>query len=161
VSPHWPHPEKHPQGHSHGRPEALPPPLDLARWGTSRAYLHGIDLFNHGYYWEAHEAWEGLWNACGREGPAALFLKGLIKLAAAGVKVRQGMPEGVRIHCERAIRHFDDVEAALGPRAFGLALDDLRAFARGALAGAATGDLRGDPTKTVEVVFDRPLTPAC
>ncbi|MER9007639.1 DUF309 domain-containing protein [Mesorhizobium sp. M0862] len=21
----------------------------------------GIDLFNHGYYWEAHEAWEPLW----------------------------------------------------------------------------------------------------
>ncbi|TGQ49534.1 DUF309 domain-containing protein, partial [Mesorhizobium sp. M1C.F.Ca.ET.210.01.1.1] len=23
----------------------------------------GIDLFNHGYYWEAHEAWEPLWHA--------------------------------------------------------------------------------------------------
>jgi Domain of unknown function (DUF309) len=21
---------------------------------------HGLDLFNHGYYWEAHEAWESL-----------------------------------------------------------------------------------------------------
>jgi hypothetical protein len=55
-----------------------------------RAYLRGIDLFNFGYWWESHEAWEGLWRACGRRGPAADFLKGLIKLAAAGVKASTG-----------------------------------------------------------------------
>mgnify|MGYP001399614021 CR=1 FL=1 len=22
---------------------------------------YGVDLFNYGYWWEAHEAWEGLW----------------------------------------------------------------------------------------------------
>jgi hypothetical protein len=54
-----------------------------------------VDLFNHGYYWEAHEQWESLWHACGRKGPVANLLQGLIRLAAAGVKVREGKPAGV------------------------------------------------------------------
>jgi Domain of unknown function (DUF309) len=53
----------------------------------SREYLHGIDLFNHGFYWGAHEAWEGLWVACGRRGPTATYLQAL-NLAAAGFKAR-------------------------------------------------------------------------
>jgi uncharacterized protein len=28
---------------------------------SSDAFGWGLDVFNHGYYWEAHEAWEGLW----------------------------------------------------------------------------------------------------
>ena len=50
------------------------------------------DLLNHGFYWEAHEAWETLWHAAGRKGEIADFLKGLIKLAAAAVKAREGNP---------------------------------------------------------------------
>ena len=61
-------------------------------WSQSHDYLLGCDLFNHGYYWEAHETWEGLWNACGRSGTTADFLKGLIKLAAAGVKAAKDVP---------------------------------------------------------------------
>src|SRR5712692_7985241 len=81
-----PHPLSDPQGHSFGtKPERLDPP-DPHYWHVCRPYLYGIDLFNHGYYWEAHEVWEGLWHACGRTGRTAAFLKGLIKLAAAGVK---------------------------------------------------------------------------
>ncbi|MET2831203.1 DUF309 domain-containing protein [Mesorhizobium shangrilense] len=30
---------------------------------SSNAFRWGSDLFNHGYYWEAHEAWEPLWHA--------------------------------------------------------------------------------------------------
>ena len=46
--------------------------------------LYGIDLFNHGFYWEAHEAWEGLWIACARRGPTATYLQAFITAAAAG-----------------------------------------------------------------------------
>jgi hypothetical protein len=45
---------------------------------------------------------------------AATFFKGLIKLAAAGVKARQGMPEGVRGHALRARELFEEVAAQLG-----------------------------------------------
>ena len=41
----------------------------------------GIDLFNGGEYWEAHEAWEQEWMP-DRKGPDAAFYKGLIQIAA-------------------------------------------------------------------------------
>jgi hypothetical protein len=46
-------------------------------------FLWGLDLFNHGYYWEAHEAWEGLWQVVDRGGPSRMLFKGLILLSAA------------------------------------------------------------------------------
>ena len=70
-------------------------------WWKSQ-FLRGVELFNAGYYWEAHEVWEELWHAEGRRGPTADVLKALIKLAAAGVKVREGRENGVRTHCRRA-----------------------------------------------------------
>ena len=85
----------------------LPLPLEPQRPEASEALGYAIDLFHHGYYWEAHETWEALWNAAGRQGEVAELLKGLIKLAAAGVKVRQGMPDGVRSHTARAQGHFE------------------------------------------------------
>ncbi|MDZ4659834.1 MAG: DUF309 domain-containing protein [Bythopirellula sp.] len=96
-----PHPVSDPQGHMHGIFEATPEPLDPQSWRDSEAYVYGIDLFNHGYYWEAHEAWESLWHAAGHRGPMADFLKGLIKLAAAGVKFREGNSAGVKRHLIR------------------------------------------------------------
>jgi predicted metal-dependent hydrolase len=42
---------------------------------------HGIELFNGGSYWEAHEAWEGDWMP-DRMGPDSGFYKGLIQVAA-------------------------------------------------------------------------------
>jgi hypothetical protein len=48
------------------------------------SYVHGVDLFNHDFWWEAHEAWEGLWSRA--EGSQRLFLQGLIQLAAALLK---------------------------------------------------------------------------
>lgn len=87
---------------------------DPDRWDDCRPYLYGIDLFNLGYYWEAHEAWEGLWHACGRSGRMADFLKGLIALAAAGVKLREGRERGVRQHAARAQWLFEQVMRELG-----------------------------------------------
>jgi predicted metal-dependent hydrolase len=41
----------------------------------------GIELFNQGHYWEAHEAWEEAWMP-DRHGPDSGFYKGLIQVAA-------------------------------------------------------------------------------
>ena len=41
----------------------------------------GVELFNGGRYWEAHEAWEEAWTP-DRRGPDAGFYKGLIQVAA-------------------------------------------------------------------------------
>jgi hypothetical protein len=138
-----------------------PAPLDPTRWPDSRTYLRGIDLFNHGYYWEAHEAWEGLWHAAGRRGPTADFLKGLIKLAAAGVKVREGRPDGVVSHTRRAAALFRQTAPAVGgegARYLGLALWDLLDFSLAAEGRAPAA--RPDQAPGPRVVFDFVLRPA-
>jgi predicted metal-dependent hydrolase len=97
-----PHPIRDPAGHSYGHAPQVAEPLEEATWRSNQAWLWAIDLFNHDFYWEAHEAWESLWHAAGRRGELADFLKGLIKLAAAGVKHREGRAGGVRLHARRA-----------------------------------------------------------
>ena len=175
-----PHPFSDPAGHSYGRPRPAPKEPNPERWWDCKEFLYGIDLFNGpapldgsssrlrpefrdvfvGYYWEAHETWEGLWHACGRRGPTADFLRGLIKLAAAGVKVREGVPEGVASHARRAAAIFRSAAERLnGPdaRVFGLCLGDLLAHARTVEATAAT--VEGDRDEGVKIVFPFVLFP--
>jgi predicted metal-dependent hydrolase len=73
-------------------------------------YQEGIELFDAGFYWEAHEAWEGVWHHLGRTSPRALWVKALIKIAAAGVKMRQGTARGVDSHLDGAIRILQALE---------------------------------------------------
>lgn len=109
VPGRFPHPTSDPAGHSFGIEPPVPPKPEPERWQESSPYLHGIDLFNGGYYWESHVAWESLWLACGRKGVVANFLKGLIKLAAAGVKALESKPDGVRSHSGRAAELWQGV----------------------------------------------------
>lgn len=98
-----PHPVSDPRGHSFGKPSHLTKsPSAVGSWELD-ALLWGVDLFNYGFYWEAHEAWEPLWHAAGRRGAAADFFKGLIQLAVAGVKHYEGRDEGMRRHAARAV----------------------------------------------------------
>jgi uncharacterized protein len=126
-----PHPVSDPRGHSFGVQEPAAEPLQVASYQSNETYLYAIDLFNHGFYWEAHEAWEALWHAAGRTGAAADFLKGLIKLAAAGVKAREGRAAGVRQHAQRAAELFHAVSAGAdgSGRLYGMMLDNLKTAA--------------------------------
>lgn len=82
-----PHPVNDPGGHSYATGARGDAPT-IAAVGAIRAadparrhaalaaalasepqWLHALDLFNAGYSWEAHEAWEGFWHALGRTTP--------------------------------------------------------------------------------------------
>jgi hypothetical protein len=117
-----PHPVTDPRGHSYSAVHDQPrgalntptpfghlPPEPASRRQTIATtlaadplWLYALDLFNGGWYWEAHEAWEGFWNALGRTTPEARFVQGPIHLAAAAVKIREGKPNGVARHTQRA-----------------------------------------------------------
>lgn len=130
VPGHTPHPVSDPLGHMHGAAHVPAAPLDPDAWRESIAYLYAIDLFNHGFYWEAHEAWESLWHAAGRTGVVASWLKALIKLAAATVKLREGNAAGVERHARRSLQLQAEVRSALPRDAFlygGLRLDSVEA----------------------------------
>jgi len=93
-----PHPIAHPQGHSH-RPRGAPHPAVIhvppQRWAESEDYLYGCDLYNHAYWWEAHEAWEGLWQTCDKKATQGRFLQGLIQAAACHLKLHMRSDSGV------------------------------------------------------------------
>jgi hypothetical protein len=156
----FPHPIRDPEGHSYGLRHQAVPPVDSEDWSASREYLFGIDLFNYGYYWEAHETWEGLWHAEGQAGIVADLLKGLIQLTAAGVKVRQGLPRGVASLGKGAAELFQGVRTGLGadrPRFLGLDVTELEAFA---LEVAAHPEDFGPPSSDpVERVLPLLLSP--
>lgn len=139
-----PHPVGDPAGHSFGRQESACSPPDPANWRACDPFLWGVDLFNAGYYWEAHEAWEAAWIAAGRSGPTADFLKALIKLAAAGVKLYEQNPAGARRHLRRARDLFQRVRAALPPNAgrmFGLNVPALGESAARLMQGMLPADV--------------------
>ncbi len=85
-----PHPAADPRGHSyeppgHARPAvAFRPP---EAWRECDEYLYGCDLYNHAYWWEAHEAWEDLWRVVPGGSAQRHFLQGLIQVSACHLKL--------------------------------------------------------------------------
>ena len=100
-----PHPTRDPEGHSFGAGTVPLPDLNVDDWRTCETYLFGIDLFNAGYWWEAHEVLEGLWHAAGIGTPAAHVLQAVIQCAAAHLKTATSRPAGARRLFEHAHRH--------------------------------------------------------
>ena len=84
-----------------------PPPSswdgDEHSLGAQPGYRWGVDLYNHGYYWEAHESWEALWNQATRDTVVRTFLQGLIQCAAAALKATMGQPAACRGIAERGL----------------------------------------------------------
>ena len=97
-----PHPISDPRGHSYQVESEESLTLE-------EEFQNGSRLFNHGYYWEAHEAWEAVWIKLGRSGPTADFVKSLIKFAACGVKCLEGNEVGAQRHLTRAIELIDSI----------------------------------------------------
>jgi predicted metal-dependent hydrolase len=60
----------------------------------------GITLFNAGRFWEAHEAWEEIWQ--GRPEDSRFFIQGLIQLAAAYHQLGKSIYRGAMIHLKQA-----------------------------------------------------------
>ena len=104
-----PHPRRDPTGHSHGKTEEPHPPWQPEYWRTLDAWLHGVDLFNAGYWWEAHEALEALWIAGGRTTPHARFVRGVILISAALLNRELKKSGGGKRQAALGIRHLESV----------------------------------------------------
>ncbi len=64
-------------------------------------FLYGVDLFNHHYFWEAHEAWETIWHLEDNRGLRNL-LQGAIQVSGGFLKVVQENEKGARILWKKA-----------------------------------------------------------
>ncbi len=102
----------------------------------SVAFNGGIELFNRGLYWEAHEAWEWLWRI-ETTPERKLFLQGLIQLAAALHHLFEKQhPEPAKRLLDRALSKLDQLPATYD----GLDLLRARADARASLHALQLGD---------------------
>jgi len=144
-----PHPTRDPAGHSFGHADEPPPLLPPRRWRESTSYLWGVDLYNHGFLWESHEAWEGLWHVSKPDRVQALFLQGLIQCAAAWLKIAMEQPQGLARLSALALEKLDEVARAAGPVYMGLDLDAFRADVR-AFADSRPSALAGYPKLALE-----------
>lgn len=73
---------------------------------NSLGFRWAVDLFNHAYYWEAHEAWERLWLLASKGSSSRLVLQGLIQFAAAMLKAGQGQWESFASLRKKASQKF-------------------------------------------------------
>ena len=125
-----PHPRRDAGGHSHGVPEPVSDSWDPAGWRDLPLWHHAIDLFNHGFWWESHEALEALWRAADRDAPDARFVQGLVLVAAAFLNRRRGKPNVAR----QAERGLGKMESAGRDQYMGV---DVPGFARAVRADLA------------------------
>lgn len=88
--PH-PHPTRDAGGHSYRDKSEAVDSFSPQAWDGCETYRYGIDLLNHGYWWEAHEALEAVWVAAGRRTETGQFIQGLILIAVALLKRHQGL----------------------------------------------------------------------
>jgi len=109
VSGENPHPTEDPQGHSYNMPEEDPGIFKPDRWYENKTYLFGVDLYNHAYWWESHEAFESLWKRLAKDDPTSAFLQGFIKISAAFLKWHLKKQRGLEILYTGGIGHLQKV----------------------------------------------------
>ncbi len=99
------HPRKYPPKYNPKtvqREQLTEPVMTLQDWSE---FEEGINLFNTGRFWHAHEAWEEVWKR--KWEPNRLFFQGLIHMTAAFHQLYNHKYHGVIKHSERAISKLE------------------------------------------------------
>jgi hypothetical protein len=95
-----PHPLKHPRGHR------APAPTPEDRW------RYALDLFDHGYLWEAHEVLEQTWKELPARSPERDLAQAIILAAASLLRAHLGDDRSAATLCARAVGLFVRVSPA-------------------------------------------------
>ncbi len=94
----------------------------------ARKFREGLEHFNHGRFFEAHEAWEAIWLPAAE--PEKTFLQGIIQVAAAFHHLQRGNRRGTQSLLEAGLQKLEQF-----PRThYGIRVEKLRAAARRWLA---------------------------
>lgn len=110
-------------------------PYNHAEVDEAAIFHEGLELFNAGQWFEAHEAWEDIWHMA--SGPRKLFYQGLIQCAVTIEHMRRGNPRGVVTVFESALSKFRGlpnpylgIDWADLTRRIGAMVDQVRAMPR-------------------------------
>lgn len=120
-----PHPYRDADGHSYGAKEpdcSDEAKIVLKNWRASPAFCYSVDLYNHAYWWEAHEGWESLWRCYEQGDPHRFILQSFIQVSAAHLQRFMQHANGARQLLKHARLHLDAGRPA-GEIVFGVHLD--------------------------------------
>jgi hypothetical protein len=120
-----------------------------AEWRGIEEWLWAVDLFNHGYWWESHEALEGLWHAAGRTTAQARFVQALIHLSAACLNRHRGHDAAARRQAARAVRGLHSARHAIAPLVMGIDVEALAADIERAFSGSDDTPVRFELHRTL------------
>ncbi|MCS7186381.1 MAG: DUF309 domain-containing protein [Armatimonadota bacterium] len=84
-------------------------------------FMEGVRLYQSGFYWHAHEAWEEVWRTANE--PYRSLLKGLIQIAATLIQAERGKWKGVLSLLSRVQRYLQICPGKI----WGLDLTELKA----------------------------------
>jgi uncharacterized protein len=127
-------------------------PTNPMTWRDNEAYMAGLRLYAHGYYWEAHEVWEPVWMQAALRSQERELTQGLIQLANAALKLKMDQPKAARRLASIAERHFR--EATFGATAIVMGVD-LPAMTEAARAFVQNLERGGDaPAPVIRLVSE-------
>jgi hypothetical protein len=113
-------------------------------WTGNIAYLAGLELYQAGYFWEAHEVLEPFWMSCAPNSRERHLVAGLIQLANTCLKLRMCRPRAASRLSEMVIDHLAEASSGGGPILMGLdckgLLEETRAW-RSRMPAAVTARL--------------------
>ena len=72
--------------------------------------VEGINFFNAGHYFEAHERWEDLWRIT--KGPLRLFYQGLVQAAVGLHHLSRGNLNGGRAQITKSVAKLGEYPAS-------------------------------------------------
>ncbi len=122
--------------------EPLPPTSDPQ---PHNPFLSGIQLFNQGEYFDAHEVWEELWMEC--PNAERRFIQALIQAAVAVYHFGRGNFTGATRLFHSGRRYMEPYR----PTYMGLDVDDFWRKMEAHLAPALTGGVTG-PLPVIDLV---------
>ncbi len=93
------------QFHKPSNPDLL---VEIGDVLGSDRFVEGTKLFNSGFHWEAHEAWEDVWRE--QEGDTKTFVQAFVQMAAAYSFLKRARSSSAKYLFEKAIAKFGEYE---------------------------------------------------
>jgi predicted metal-dependent hydrolase len=119
------------------------PKTGMNSYQEDRRYHTGLEAFNNGHFYEAHEHWEEVWLET--PNPEKMFLQGLIQVAAAFHHHSRANLPGTRNLLHAGLQKLDRFPGVHG----GLEIEALRQAVREWLDALNAGEIpkRGNPPR--------------
>lgn len=94
--------------------------MSAAALARTAAFRAGFCYLEAGYFWEAHEAWEPVWQALPPNSAERHFVQAIIQLANAELKLRMQRPRAALRLCAIAEGHLVEARRGAGDRIMGV-----------------------------------------